>query len=1009
VRRTERLGLCAVLCATAVLAGRGPAADPVARYDVVWDSPSKDSLGSMPLGNGETGLNVWVEQNGDLLFYMARPDAFAGDHRNLKLGRIRVHFTPNPLASGRRFRQKLELENGRIVIDAGGLHVALWVDANRPVARLEGRSDRPVEATIAYEMWRKLATVRSLDDGAAGSGDVLLDDGADRILWYHRNGDSVWRRRLADEGLAELVAGKVADPLLGQTFGGMIAAPGFRRSGTATLATAGPVTSFSAAVHFRAGQYGDARRWASALETQAAGSDRVALATAWREHQQWWWRFWRRSWIRIERPGITRTISERYAHQRFISACGNRGRYPVLYNGSIFTMDLPAGTPTFFGLLKEPVNADYRSWDDLPFMWQNTRHPYWPMLASGDYDLMRPVFTLCRDSLAVCKARARVWYGHDGMVMPEAMDLAGVSVFARKIPQHLAYHRTGMIEMATMMCDYFAHTGDRTFARETLLPFAEAVITFLDQQYPGRDARGRMVMGPTAAVETYQPAVNVVTESAGLALLLDRLMAMPPEVAGAARRAHWSGLRRIVPGVPVRTVAGQELLAVADETAAGREIVEVPELYAVWPFRQATHWRDGSLLAAARQSFAVRMTSLDGTDDKQAFETGGWLYTAADAAYLGLAGEAARLVAENFGDNAPWISGRGVRPPLGPGHAGQPRFAAFWETRMDFIPDQCHGGASIHALQSMLLQSDGKRIYLLPAWPVDWDVSFKLHAPMNTTVAGEYRGGRVRWMKTTPEWRRGDVIDMSSPRERIRTLVGTVIADRNYLFGLPPMADGESAANEAAKWPGVAAWVAKYGHTLRGLAGPWRPEAWGGAVANGDRVFLHILRHPGGPVRLPAVGRRIVRSTVLTAGKAMLESQGEGGAVLDVQPAPEEPDTIVELKLDGNAEELARAVGHAGSLTHGSGVKAGSNPEGAEVDLGRPRDIGRAEVRFEARGKRPLTLEWKDERGEWRTVWRGNSYSTIWSRRLEPVRARYLRVVTAGPAHLDLFGTETGR
>ena len=42
-------------------------------YNVVWDTPSADSAGSMPLGNGEIALNAWVEPSGDLLFYIARP------------------------------------------------------------------------------------------------------------------------------------------------------------------------------------------------------------------------------------------------------------------------------------------------------------------------------------------------------------------------------------------------------------------------------------------------------------------------------------------------------------------------------------------------------------------------------------------------------------------------------------------------------------------------------------------------------------------------------------------------------------------------------------------------------------------------------------------------------------------------------------------------------------------------------------------------------------------------
>jgi hypothetical protein len=33
------------------------------QYNVVWDSPSRDASGSMPIGNGDLGANVWVEES----------------------------------------------------------------------------------------------------------------------------------------------------------------------------------------------------------------------------------------------------------------------------------------------------------------------------------------------------------------------------------------------------------------------------------------------------------------------------------------------------------------------------------------------------------------------------------------------------------------------------------------------------------------------------------------------------------------------------------------------------------------------------------------------------------------------------------------------------------------------------------------------------------------------------------------------------------------------------------
>ena len=51
--------------------------DIVNQYSVAWDSPSKNSSGAMPIGNGEVGANVWMEENGNLVFYLSRTDAWS--------------------------------------------------------------------------------------------------------------------------------------------------------------------------------------------------------------------------------------------------------------------------------------------------------------------------------------------------------------------------------------------------------------------------------------------------------------------------------------------------------------------------------------------------------------------------------------------------------------------------------------------------------------------------------------------------------------------------------------------------------------------------------------------------------------------------------------------------------------------------------------------------------------------------------------------------------------------
>jgi hypothetical protein len=57
----------------------------------------------------------------------------------------------------------------------------------------------------------------------------------------------------------------------------------------------------------------------------------------------------------------------------------------------------------------------------------------------------------------------------------------------------------------------------------------------------------------------------------------------------------------------------------------------------------------------------------------------------------------------------------------------------------------------------MLMQTDGRQIRLLPAWPQDWDVEFRLRAPYQTTITGKVERGKIVRLEVTPAGRRQDV------------------------------------------------------------------------------------------------------------------------------------------------------------------------------------------------------------------------------------------------------------
>ena len=89
---------------------------------------------------------------------------------------------------------------------------------------------------------------------------------------------------------------------------------------------------------------------------------------------------------------------------------------------------------------------------------------------------------------------------------------------------------------------------------------------------------------------------------------------------------------------------------------------------------------------------------------------------------------------------------------------GRHRFPAFFGPGFDWTPDHNWGGSGMIGLQEMLIQTNGKEIHLFPAWDTNRDISFKLHAPGNTTVEAELRGGRLTRLDVTPSSRRSDII-----------------------------------------------------------------------------------------------------------------------------------------------------------------------------------------------------------------------------------------------------------
>ena len=125
------------------------------RYDVVWNSPSKDATGVMPIGNGDIAAGVYAIENGDLFLLLSKNDAYNYMGDIFKTGRVKIALSPNPFTQGKPFRQTLDLPTGSIFIEADGVTLRIWADANRAVYHVEIHAPREIAVTAKPGVWER--------------------------------------------------------------------------------------------------------------------------------------------------------------------------------------------------------------------------------------------------------------------------------------------------------------------------------------------------------------------------------------------------------------------------------------------------------------------------------------------------------------------------------------------------------------------------------------------------------------------------------------------------------------------------------------------------------------------------------------------------------------------------------------------------------------------------------------------------------------------------------------
>jgi len=701
----------------------------------------------MPCGGGDIGLNIWVEK-GDLFFYISRSGTYDENNTLLKQGRFRIHLTPNPFTGSTDFRQELKLTDGSVEITSNGVKVRLWVDVFHPVVHVEIKSKHVVSSEFQYESWRYQDRFIRKGEGQQNSykwappkGLLMTRDSisasGNTVTFFHRNPEkTVFDVAVNQQGL-ESVKSQLMNPIGNLISGGRAMGSNLRFKKTETGIYAGtdyqawvfesikPFTSQQISITLNTLQTKDIPEWEKGLNKTISS---ISPKADRKKTRAWWYAFQNRSFIQAE--GEAAELTNNYTLFRYMLGCNAFGTAPTKFNGGLFTFD-----PVFVDST-QAFTPDYRKWGGGTMTAQNQRLVYWPMLKSGDYDMMTSQFDFYNRLLKNAELRTQVYWGHQGACFAEQLENFGLpnpSEYGWKRPSDfdkgveynawLEYEWDTVLEFCQMMLDTRSYNNaDIT----KYMPLIESAVTFFDEHYRylakhrGRkelDGNGHLILFPASAGETYKMANNPSSTIAALRSVLKST-------------GNRDSMLATIPPIPLHELNGRTLISPA-RTWERINNTEVPQLYPVFPWRIYGVGKDS--LETAKNTYLYDPDALKFRSHV------GWKQDNIFAACLGLTGEAKRLNKLKL-NNGPY------------------RFPAFWGPGFDWTPDHNWGGSGMIGLQEMLLQnSDDGKILLFPAWPREWNVHFKLHAPKNTTVEAELKNGKVINLIVFPESRKKDI------------------------------------------------------------------------------------------------------------------------------------------------------------------------------------------------------------------------------------------------------------
>jgi len=699
----------------------------VSAHDVVYEKPRGEPWEAMPVGGGDLSAMVRCP-DGSLVLHLTKsdawgfqqpPDAPQGSRffNNVSPGTVTISLGERAAAlAAKRFRQRLDLYRGRIVVELGEaekkITLSIWGDPQRTVllVAMDDPQHLVPQAAVAVNEWRDSMRMWT-DEDRIGAVEI------------HRRAA---RPHLANTGMQGYF-GANEDPLQGR---GTAVVVGARQATVSDLSKDEKTASMRLAFHDRTSRliaiscsvapHGDPL-------PRAAADLKAVLAQPLNELQSrrdaWWNAWWGKSHLKLASDDpLARRLCGAYHVHLYALGCTNRGPAPCKWDGGP-------------GLMRR----DERTWGLAEWV-QEIRFTYMPLYAANRQEMAKGLTDHYTRMRTYLRRQTETMWGLDGLWIPETVLPWGHAedfilkadgpvpgeYFLTRDPRtipcgkfeqfngYIGFLFTAGLEICHHYLEYDDYFPDAAYLRDEAYPVVREVCRFVAHLLR-KETDGLYHLDPANALETWWLVRDPADTLDGIRAIFPRFIALSKQYQADAElrqkceeilahlpqppRAHWDSTGKLTADADSYAPAGA--LGPIQESRN----YEIPALYRVYPFGLSgigSADRDVCVHTFNRRIFGI---------------TNSWSLDAVWAARLGLADEAARLLGEH--------AQQYHRFPYGGWDSSN---SSVWPGGLSACPYVDGAGLSAFCLQEMLLQSHEGAIRVLPATPRTWSGLFRFRA-----------------------------------------------------------------------------------------------------------------------------------------------------------------------------------------------------------------------------------------------------------------------------------------